>query len=60
MPDEKPEPPRELLSDALRKDASHPVFGKEFKPTLCLELGGEGDVKSLLEQAGKSRSRNIT
>ncbi|XP_003741812.1 methyltransferase N6AMT1 [Galendromus occidentalis] len=51
VPEEKAEPPRELLSDALRKDASHPVFGKDFKPTLCLELGGDADVRSLLEQA---------
>ncbi|OQR79035.1 hemK methyltransferase family member 2-like [Tropilaelaps mercedesae] len=51
LPEEKREPPRELLADALRKDASHPVFGKGFSPTLCLELGGAPDGDSLLEQA---------
>ncbi|XP_022648575.1 uncharacterized protein LOC111266210 [Varroa jacobsoni] len=51
LPEDKPEPPRELLADALRKDASHPVFSKGFSPTLCLELGGAADGDSLLEQA---------
>lgn len=52
LPDDKVDPPRELLSDALRKDYSDPIMARGLRPSLCLEIGGS--KRSLLSAAALS------